>query len=123
MAKLSVFAQTEKVDAEINAKIRGEIAKNSQIMRIIHYLTDVYSPRMTGTPNLGAAQDWVKNELEKTGLQNAHFENWDFGFPGWQNEKLSVFTVSPFKDSLSAEVMAWTLGTKGVITAETFNLI
>lgn len=123
LANLSLFAQTEKIDAEINAKIRAEANKNSQIMRTIHYLTDIYSPRMTGTPNLKAAQDWVKTELEKTGLQNAHFENWDFGFAGWQNEKLSVHAILPFKDSLVAEVMAWTPSTKGVITAETFNLI
>lgn len=123
LAELSGFAQTERIDAAINAKIRAEAAKNSQIMRIIHYLADIYSPRMTGTPNLKAAQAWVKSELEKKGLQNARFENWDFGFPGWQNEKLSVYAVSPFKYSLSAEVMAWTPGTKGIITAETFNLI
>lgn len=123
LANLSLFAQTEKIDAEINAKIRAEANSNSQIMRTIHYLTDVYSPRMTGTPNLKAAQDWAKSELEKYGLQNAHFENWDFGFPGWQNEKLSVHTVTPFKDSLVAEVLAWTPSTKGVVIAETFNLI
>jgi hypothetical protein len=117
------FTQSEKIDAEINAKIRAEANKNSSIMRTIHYLTDIYSPRMTGTPSLKAAQIWVKNELEKMGLQNEHFETWDFGFPGWQNEKLSVHIVAPFKDSLVAEAMAWTPSTKGVITAETFNLI
>lgn len=123
LVRLSSFAQTEQTDAEINTKIRAEAAKNSQIMQVIHYLTDIYSPRMTGTPNLKAAQNWVKSELKKNGLQNAHFENWDFGFPGWQNEKLSVFAVSPFKDSLSAEVMAWTPSTKGFVIADTFNLI
>lgn len=123
LASSSLVAQTEKIDAEINAKIRAEAAKNSQIMRIIHVLTDIYSPRMTGTPNLKVAQVWAKTELEKIGLQNAHFENWDFGFAGWQNEKLSVHSISPFKDSLVAEVMAWTPSTKGTITAETFNLI
>ena len=123
LANLSTFAQNEKIDGEINNKIRVEAAKNSQIMRSIHYLADVYSPRMTGTANLKAAQNWAKSELEKYGLQNAHFENWDFGFAGWQNEKLSVHAISPFKDSLVAEVMAWTPSTKGVIIAETFNLI
>jgi carboxypeptidase Q len=123
LANLSLVAQIEKIDAEINGKIRLEANRNSGIMRTIHLLSDVYSPRMTGTPNLRAAQNWTKNELEKIGLQNARFENWDFGFPGWQNEKLSVHAVSPFKDSLLAEVMAWTPSTKGLITAETINLI
>jgi hypothetical protein len=123
LANLSLFAQIEKIEAVINTKIRAEANKNSNIMRTIHYLTDIYSPRMTGTPNLKAAQIWVKSELEKIGLENARFENWDFGFPGWQNEKLSARAVAPFKDSLVAEAMAWTPSTKGIITAETFNLI
>lgn len=123
LVSFTAFAQTEKVDAEMNMKIRAEADKNSNLMRTIHYLTDVYSPRMTGTPNLKTAQIWVKNELEKIGLENARFENWDFGFPGWQNEKLLVHAIAPFKDSLVAEVMAWTPSTKGAITAETFNLI
>ncbi len=123
LASSSLFAQNEKIEVEINARIRAAASQNSQIMRTIHYLSDIYSPRMTGTPNLKAAQDWTKSELEKIGLQNAHFEKWDFGFPGWQNEKLSVHAIAPFKDSLVAEVMAWTPSTKGFVTAETFNLI
>lgn len=123
LANLSAFAQIEKIDAEINLKIREEAAKSSLIMKNVHILTDIYSPRMTGTPTLNAAQDWAMKELTGYGLQNVRAENWNFGFPGWQNEKLSVHAVAPFKDSLVAEVMAWTPSTKGVITAETFNLI
>ena len=48
-------ATSEKIDAEINAKIRAEAEKNSQIMRTMHYLTDVYGPRLTASPNHKAA--------------------------------------------------------------------
>lgn len=125
LASLLTFGQVsvEKIDAEINAKIRDEAAKNSRLLHTIHILTDIYSPRMTGTTNLKLAQDWAMKELTGYGLQNTHFENWNFGFPGWQNEKLSVHAIAPFKDPLVAEVMAWTPGTKGAMTAETFNLI
>lgn len=101
LASLLTFGQVsvEKIDAEINAKIRDKTAKNSRLLHTIHVLTDIYSPRMTGTPNLKLAQDWAMKELTGYGLQNTHFENWDFGFPGWQNEKLSVHAVSPFKES------------------------
>ena len=36
--------------AEINAKIRKEGMENSQILRTMHFLTDVYGPRLTGSP-------------------------------------------------------------------------
>jgi hypothetical protein len=102
--------------------IRALAAKNSRLMHTAQVLTDVYSPRLTGTPNLAAAQDWAKAELESYGWQNVHFENWDFGSPGWANERLSVHVVAPFKDSLVAEAVAWTPGTRGAITAPVFHL-
>ena len=90
----TVFAATsapvaqEKVDADIQWKIRREATEHSQILRTLHFLTDVYGPRLTGSPNLKAAQDWVVQETTRWGLKNAHLEPWNFGHPGWVNEKL-----------------------------------
>ena len=81
------FAQ-EKIDKDIEWKIRREATDNSQIMHTMHFLTDVYGPRLTGSPNLKAAQDWIVKETTKWGLKNAHLEPWSFGHPGWVNEKL-----------------------------------
>ena len=39
-------------DPDINARIREEENTHSQIMRTLHFLTDVYGPRVTGSPNL-----------------------------------------------------------------------
>lgn len=125
LARIPVCAQTvsEPVNAQVNARIKVEAEKNSRIMNTIHNLSDVYSPRMTGTPQLKAAQEWALKELTGYGLQNAHLEAWDFGFPGWQNERLDARVVSPYKDSLVCEVMAWTPSTKGAVVADAFNLI
>src|SRR6188472_928969 len=90
------FAQ-EKIDKDIQWKIRREAADNSQIMHTMHFLTDVYGPRLTGSPNLKAAQDWIVKETTRWGLKNAHLEPWSFGHPGWVNERLSVHAISPFK--------------------------
>ena len=43
-------APAEKIDAAMNAKIKAEGLDRSQIMRIEHVLTDVYGPRLTGSP-------------------------------------------------------------------------
>ena len=44
-------AGPERIDHEVNARIRREGRENSQIMRSLHHLTDVYGPRLTGSPN------------------------------------------------------------------------
>ena len=125
----AVFAATsapiaqEKVDADVQWKIRREATQNSQILRTLHFLTDVYGPRLTGSPNLKAAQDWVVEETTRWGLKNAHLEPWNFGHPGWANEKVAVHVISPIKDSLVTEALAWTPGTNGAVTAQTIQIV
>jgi hypothetical protein len=125
LAALSIATPTaqEKVDRDIQWKIRREATDNSQILRTLHFLTDVYGPRLTGSPNLKAAQDWVVKETTTWGLKNAHLEPWDFGHPGWSNERLSVHVTAPVKDSLIAEALAWTPGTNGTVTAPAVQII
>ncbi len=83
----------------------------------------MYGPRVTGSPNLKAAQDWIVKETTRWGLKNAHLEPWSFGHPGWVNEKLSVHAIAPFKDSLVTEALAWTPGTNGAVTAQVMQLM
>ena len=119
----AAWERSEPVDAEINAKIRKEGMDNSKIMRTMHYLTDVYGPRLTGSPNLKAAGEWIVKESASWGFTNGHLEPWDWGKPGWLNEFASVAVVAPFKDKLEFEVLAWTPGTKGQVKASAFQLI
>jgi carboxypeptidase Q len=117
VATSSPLAQ-ENVDRDIYWKIRREATDNSQLMKTLQVLTDLYGPRLTGSPNLKGASDWVVKETTAWGLKNAHLEPWDFGHPGWLNERLSVHVVSPVKDALVAEALAWTPGTNGPVTAQ-----
>jgi hypothetical protein len=110
-------APQEKIEHEMYAKIRSEALERSQIMQTLHMLADVYGPRLTGSPNLKAAGEWVVQRTTAWGLKNAHLEPWDFGRPGWANERTSVFLISPVKDTLVVETLAWTPGTKGPVTA------
>ncbi|MGE0361989.1 MAG: M20/M25/M40 family metallo-hydrolase [Vicinamibacterales bacterium] len=109
----------ERVDQEVIWKIRREALDNSQILRTLHVLTDVYGPRLTGSPNLRGAQEWVMQQATTWGLKNAHLEEWDFGHPGWLNDRTSVHLVAPVKDSLVVEALAWTPGTSGTVSAST----
>ncbi len=118
-AQRPAAAPAERVDHDVIWKIRREALDNSQILRTLHVLTDVYGPRLTGSPNLRGAQEWVMQQATTWGLKNAHLEEWDFGHPGWLNDKTSVHLVAPVKDSLVVEALAWTPGTTGTITAST----
>ncbi|MGE3706484.1 MAG: hypothetical protein AB7I13_14525, partial [Vicinamibacterales bacterium] len=100
-------------------RIRREATDRSEIMKTIQTLTDLYGPRLTGSPNLRRAQDWILQQATAWGLKNAHLEDWNFGHPGWLNERASVHLVAPVKDTLVVEVLAWTPGTAGTVTAET----
>src|SRR5262245_62222387 len=87
----------ERIDYEAVAKIRKEGRTNSQIMKTLHMLTDVYGPRITGSPNHKAAADWVVKQTTAWGFANAHLEPWDFKNPGWLNARFAGYIVSQVK--------------------------
>ena len=116
-------AQAAPNQADVFAQIRKEGMENSQIMRTLHYFTDVYGPRLTGSPNLKAAGNWAVSEMTKWGLENAHLEPWDFGHPGWVSERAAGYITAPVQDSLVFEVLAWTPGTKKVVKGQAFQMV
>ena len=122
VAHLAVLAQSQS-DSDVNARIRQEEANRSQIMRTMHYLTDIYGPRLTGSPNHKAAAEWAAKQMKEWGFENAHLEPWDFGHPGWLNERLSARIISPVKDELSCKALAWTPGTNGTVTGKAVQLV
>ena len=113
----------EKVDTDTQTLIRKEGMDHSQIMHTMHFLTDVYGPRLTGSPNHKAAAEWALKEMTSWGFKNAHLEPWDFGHPGWVNERQVAHIVSPVKDALVCEVLAWTPSTNGVVNATVYQMI
>ena len=117
-------AQAPGVEA-VYAQIRAEETNNSKVMWIIHEVADVYGPRVTGTPNLKAADDWAVKTMTSWGLANAHLEPWTFQppsaaapVPGWENTELVADAVAPLHWQLMVKPLAWTPSTKGVVTAQ-----
>jgi len=122
LAAMPLSAQSV-ADPDINKKIRQEENEHSQIMRTLHFFTDVYGPRLTGSPNHKNAADWALKQMKEWGMENGHLEPWDFGHPGWMNERASGYFVAPIKDQLTFKVLAWTPGTNGTVTAQVFQMI
>ena len=124
MSVALVAAQAQSApDPDINKKIRAEENDHSQIMHTMHFLTDIYGPRLTGSPNHKAAADWAIRQMKDWGLENAHLEPWDFGHAGWMNERASGYIIAPIKGQLTFKVLAWTPSTKGTVTAPVFQMV
>jgi carboxypeptidase Q len=116
------LAQTA-VDEQAFARIRSEEAEHSQIMHTLHMFTDRYGPRLTGSPNHEAAAKWAVQQLTEWGFKNAHLEPWNFGHPGWLNERAAGYIVSPVHENLKFEVLGWTPSTKGPVTAPVAQIV
>src|SRR5262245_33056928 len=110
-------------DPDINTRGREEESDHSQIMHTMHYFTGIYGPRLTGSPNHKAAAEWAIKQMKEWGFVNAHLEPWDFGHPGWMNERLSAHILSPVKDQLACRALAWSPGTNGTITSKAVQLV
>lgn len=102
-----------------------ETPANSKIMWIEHELTDVYGPRLTGTPNLKAADDWAIQTMASFGMANTHLEPYPFvperlnhAVPGWDNLTLQADAVAPFHGQLIVKPLHWTPSTNGTVTAQ-----
>jgi hypothetical protein len=108
---------TEKLDLDAVYRIKEEGLQRSKVMEIESYLTDVYGPRLTGSPNIKEAADWAQKTMRDWGLANVHLEMWPFG-RGWQNEQFLAVALTPRAYPLIGYPKAWTPGTNGQVTGE-----
>src|SRR6266566_318408 len=111
------WSATEKLDLDAIYRIKDEGLQRSKVMEIESYLTDVYGPRLTGSPNIKEAADWAEKTMKDWGLVNVHRETWPFG-RGWQNQRFAASAVTPRGYPLIAYPKAWTPGTTGPVTGE-----
>ena len=111
------FPHSEQLDFDAIYRIKDEGLQRSKVMEIESYLTDVYGPRLTGSPEIKEAADWAQQQMREWGLANVHVETWPFG-RGWQNRKMIALAAAPRAYPIIAYPKAWTPGTKGPVTAE-----
>jgi hypothetical protein len=115
-----VYSQTpeEKVDTSAISKIKDEGMSRSQVMEILSYLSDVYGPRLTGSPGFKRAAEWAKKELGSWGLENAHLEPWGPFGRGWELKRYSANVIGSQTFPLISYPKAWSPGTGGTVTGE-----
>jgi hypothetical protein len=117
MSAVAVAQSPERIDSAMVARIKQEGLMRTRVTDHLGWLSDVFGPRVTGSPALGQASDWAIKTLTDWGLVNAHQERFAFG-PGWTVERFSVHLVEPQTQPLIGYPRAWTISTPGTITAE-----
>src|SRR5262245_17844907 len=84
----------EPVDLQAVYRIKEEGLQRSKVMEIASYLTDVYGPRLTGSPSIKAAGEWAVKEMQGWGLANATLEPWGPFGRGWTNDRFVASMVA-----------------------------
>jgi hypothetical protein len=108
----------EKVDTLVMNQIKEEGFKRSQVMEFMSYLSDIYGPRLAGSPDYKEAGAWVSQKLTSMGLQNVHFEKSAPVAKGWQLKKFYVNAMQPKAFPITAYPKAWSPGIKGPVVAD-----
>ena len=108
----------DAADDKINKIIRKHGMEQSKVMETAFYLTDVYGPRLTGSPMLDKATKWAQDQLTTWGLKNVHTEAWGPFGRGWELQHFEAHAVEPNYYPLIGYPKAWSPSTKGTLTGE-----
>lgn len=117
LISVSVFAQ-DSADLGVIERIKTEAFDHSKVMDHLYYLSDVYGPRLTGSPEFNQAADWALSRMKEIGLSNAHFEKWGPFGRSWSLKQSTLELIEPRYAQLSAVPLAWSAPTNGPVTGE-----
>ena len=108
----------EHVDLYTINRIKNEAFQNSRVMENAFYLTDVYGPRLTGSPGLQAAAEWAIRRFNEWGLANAKLEKWGPFGRSWYCVRFTAQMKEPQFSPLIGFARPWSPGTNGPVTGE-----
>ena len=112
----TVAALAQRPDPDVLRAIREEGFRRSQAMEIVSWLSDVYGPRVTGTPAIEAAKEWAADRMRSWGLRVSE-ERFAYG-RGWSLERFHAHLIEPQVMPIIGYPRAWTPGTGGTVKAE-----
>lgn len=114
---------TPTVDREMVEKIMKEGLENSSIMNYASWLTDVYGPRLTNTPQLLRAQNYTMEVFEEIGLEDVHLHKWGPFGTGWTLKRFAMHANSPYAYfPVLGQPKAWSPGYESMQSGEAIYL-
>jgi carboxypeptidase Q len=102
------------------ASFVNEVNNHSQLEDMGYELLDGIGPRLVGTPEMLASNEWTAAKLRSWGVEAnlQQFGTWK----GWQRGITHVDMVYPRVKSLAATQLAWSPSTKKAVEAEVITL-
>ena len=104
-------------DAGTIAAIMQEGLERSEAMGLVSWLSDVYGPRVTGTPAIEAAKAWAMDRLRGWGVEDVQEERFAFG-RGWSLVRFSAHMIEPQVMPIIGYPRSWSPSTAGTVTAD-----
>lgn len=97
----------ERVDVEMNRRIREEGMQRSRVLATATMLSEGFGPRLAGSPGYRSAAEWAVAELSRFGATRAGLEPWGTRGPAWELTRHSAELIAPFYLRLHALPKAW----------------
>jgi hypothetical protein len=119
IVSLGAQERGDRPDLGVVGRIKTEAFDNSQVMETLGYLTDVYGPRLTASPEFRQAADWAVKRLDSYGIANVRLEKWGPFGRSWSLKQASLEMLEPRYAVLDAQPLAWSDNTSGPVTGET----
>ncbi len=110
-------AAQSPIDLGTISRIKQEALTRSRAMDHVAWMSDVYGPRVTGTPNFQRASEWAMKQLTEWGLANVHQERFAFG-QGWRVERFSAHMIAPEPQPIIGYPRTFSPSTKGTISGD-----
>jgi carboxypeptidase Q len=118
----SVGAQTYTSGDQVIRRIWTEgMGPSSQAYKLSQVLSDSLGPRLTGTPGIKNANDWIVATYKSWGVdaRNEQYGKWR----GWRRGTTHIDLMTPRVRSLEGTLLAWSAGTGGKdVTSSTIIL-
>ncbi len=101
-------------------RIWTEGTERSQVERLLQVLSDSLGPRLTGSPGMLAANDWVVSTYGSWGIpaRKEQYGTWR----GWRRGITHVDLLEPRVRTLEGQMLAWSPGTNGPVTGPAIAL-
>jgi carboxypeptidase Q len=106
----------DAADVAMLNRIWQEGTNNSRVMEHLSWLTDVFGPRIPGSPAYNKAAAWAVQRFTEIGLAGAVVEPAGELGLGWSYEYVSAHMIAPSYMSILAYPRPWTGSTRGKIT-------
>lgn len=107
-------------DPQHNALRRLENAQadTSLVMHTVRVLSDVFGPRLMGTPSYHRAATWAADQLRSWGAHSVELQSFHHGQRGWETTGYSVEMLSPTYARIPSHPLAFSAATDGSVEGE-----